>query len=38
VDAVIDYLGHMPGRDDLRVQKLRRYLERDVRACPEFCV
>jgi hypothetical protein len=30
VDAVIDYLGHMPGRDDLRVQKLRRYLERDV--------
>ena len=30
VDAVIDYLRHMPGRDDLRVQKLRRYLERDV--------
>ncbi|MDO9091665.1 MAG: hypothetical protein Q8R98_04045 [Rubrivivax sp.] len=30
VDAVIDYLGHMPGRQDPRVQKLRRYLERDV--------
>jgi hypothetical protein len=30
VDAVIDYLAHMPGRDDPRVQKLRRYLERDV--------
>lgn len=30
VDAVVDYLGHMPGRDDPRVQKLRRYLERDV--------
>jgi hypothetical protein len=30
VDAVIDYLGHMPGRDDPRVQKFRRYLERDV--------
>lgn len=30
VDAVIGYLAHMPGRDDPRVQKLRRYLERDV--------
>jgi hypothetical protein len=30
VDAVIDYLAHMPGRDTHRVQKLRRYLERDV--------
>ena len=30
VDAVIDYLGHMPERNDPRVQKLRRYLERDV--------
>jgi hypothetical protein len=30
VDAVIDYLGHMPGRDDPRIQKFRRYLERDV--------
>jgi hypothetical protein len=30
VDAVVQYLAHMPGRDDLRVQKLRRYLERDV--------
>lgn len=30
VDAVVDYLAHMPGRDDLRVQKFRRYLERDV--------
>lgn len=30
VDAVITYLGHMPERNDPRVQKLRRYLERDV--------
>lgn len=30
VDAVIDYLDHMPERNDPRVQKLRRYLERDV--------
>ena len=30
VDAVINYLGHMPERNDPRVQKLRRYLERDV--------
>jgi hypothetical protein len=30
VDAVVGYLGHMPGRDDPRVQRLRRYLERDV--------
>ena len=30
VDAVIDYLGHMPERNDPRVQRLRRYLERDV--------
>ena len=30
VDAVIDYLAHAPERNDPRVQKLRRYLERDV--------
>jgi hypothetical protein len=30
VDAVIGYLGQMPERNDPRVQKLRRYLERDV--------
>ena len=30
VDAVIAYLGQMPERNDPRVQKLRRYLERDV--------
>lgn len=30
VDAVIGYLGSMPGRDEPRLQKLRRYLERDV--------
>jgi hypothetical protein len=30
VDAVIDHLAHMPGRDDPRIQKFRRYLERDV--------
>ena len=30
VDAVVNYLGHMPERNDPRVQKLRRYLERDV--------
>ncbi len=30
VDAVIQYLTRMPGRNDPRVQKLRRYLERDV--------
>jgi hypothetical protein len=30
VDAVIDHLAHMPGRTDPRVQKLRRYLEREV--------
>lgn len=30
VDAVVDYLGRMPDRNDPRVQKLRRYLERDV--------
>ena len=30
VDAVIDYLAHMPDRHDPRLQKLRRYLERDV--------
>lgn len=30
VDAVIQYLGQMPGRNEPRVQKLRRYLERDV--------
>ncbi len=30
VDAVIAYLGSMPGRDEPRMQKLRRYLERDL--------
>ena len=30
VDAVVQYLAHMPDRNDLRVQKFRRYLERDV--------
>jgi hypothetical protein len=30
VDAVIPYLARMPGRNEPRVQKLRRYLERDV--------
>ena len=30
VDAVIQYLSQGPGHNDLRVQKLRRYLERDV--------
>jgi hypothetical protein len=30
VDAVIQYLNVMPGRNEPRVQKLRRYLERDV--------
>ena len=30
VDAVVHQLASMPGRDDPRVQKLRRYLERDV--------
>lgn len=30
VDAVIQYISQMPGRNDPRVQKLRRYLERDV--------
>ena len=30
VDAVIQHLAHMPGRDEPRLQKLRRYLERDV--------
>ena len=30
VDAVIQHLAHMPGRDEPRIQKLRRYLERDV--------
>jgi hypothetical protein len=30
VDAVVQHLATMPGRDELRVQKLRRYLERDV--------
>lgn len=30
VEAVVDYLAHMPERTDPRVQKLRRYLERDV--------
>jgi hypothetical protein len=30
VDAVIEYIAHMPGRNEPRAQKLRRYLERDV--------
>ena len=30
VDAVIQHLAHMPGRDEPRIQRLRRYLERDV--------
>lgn len=30
VDAVIEYLAHMPDRNEPRLQKLRRYLERDV--------
>jgi hypothetical protein len=30
VDAVVAYLASMPGRDEPRMQKLRRYLERDV--------
>ena len=30
VDAVIQHLARMPGRDEPRIQKLRRYLERDV--------
>jgi hypothetical protein len=30
VDAVVQHLARMPGRDEPRIQKLRRYLERDV--------
>jgi hypothetical protein len=30
VDAVVQHLANMPGRDEPRIQKLRRYLERDV--------
>jgi hypothetical protein len=30
VDAVVQRLATMPGRTDLRVQRLRRYLEREV--------
>ncbi|MBP6764708.1 MAG: hypothetical protein KA141_06915 [Rubrivivax sp.] len=30
VDAVVQQLARMPGRDEPRIQKLRRYLERDV--------
>jgi hypothetical protein len=30
VDAVVAYLNTMPGRHDPRVQRLRRYLEREV--------
>ncbi len=30
VDAVIQYMTQMPGRNEPRHQKLRRYLERDV--------
>jgi len=29
-DAVVGWLATMPGRDDPRVQRLRRYVERDV--------
>lgn len=30
VDAVVQHLARMPGRDEPRIQKLRLYLERDV--------
>ncbi len=30
VDAVVQHLATMPGRDEPRIQKLRRYLEHDV--------
>jgi hypothetical protein len=30
VDAVVQNLATMPGRDAPRIQKFRRYLERDV--------
>jgi len=30
VDAVARHLGSMPGREDLRVQRLRRYVEREL--------
>jgi hypothetical protein len=30
VDAVVQHLNTMPGRDDPRVQRLRRYFEREV--------
>ncbi len=30
VDGVVSYLAHMPDRNDPRVQKFRRYLEREV--------
>lgn len=30
VDAVVQHLATMPGRDEPRIQRLRRYLERDV--------
>lgn len=30
VDAVVQYLNTMPGREDPRVQRLRRYFEREV--------
>jgi hypothetical protein len=30
VDAVVQHLNTMPGREDPRVQRLRRYLEREV--------
>jgi hypothetical protein len=30
VDAVVQHLARMPGRDEPRIQKLRHYLERDV--------
>lgn len=30
VDAVVNYLSHMPERNDPKVQKFRRYLEREV--------
>jgi hypothetical protein len=30
VDAVVQYLAQMPGRNEPRIQRLRRYFERDV--------
>jgi len=30
VDAVVQHLAHMPGRDEPRLQRFRHYLERDL--------